>query len=85
MPWRECYKMDERLKFVAPITHTVLAGIEVGREDTENLRNNSTFSTTPACAGRSQRCPRAPTPVLVMEHVSVHAQVACWPRRHPPG
>lgn len=30
------------------ITHTVLAGIEMGRQDTENFRNNSTFSTTPA-------------------------------------
>lgn len=30
------------------IAHTVLAGIEVGRQDTENLRNNSTFGATPA-------------------------------------
>lgn len=30
------------------IEHTVLAGIEVGRQNTENFRNNSTFSTTPA-------------------------------------
>jgi catecholate siderophore receptor len=27
------------------ISHTVLAGVEVGRQDTENLRNNSAFAT----------------------------------------
>jgi catecholate siderophore receptor len=30
------------------VAHTVLAGIEVGQQDTGNLRNNSTFGTTPA-------------------------------------
>lgn len=30
------------------VRHTVLAGIELGRQDTDNLRNNSTFGTTPA-------------------------------------
>jgi catecholate siderophore receptor len=30
------------------IQHTLLAGFEVGRQDTENRRNNSPFSTTPA-------------------------------------
>lgn len=30
------------------IVHTVLAGVEVGQQDTDNLRNNSRFSTTPA-------------------------------------
>jgi catecholate siderophore receptor len=30
------------------IQHTMLAGIELGRQKTENLRNNSTFSSTPA-------------------------------------
>ena len=30
------------------IQHTLLAGIEAGRQDTSNLRNNSTFSSTPA-------------------------------------
>jgi catecholate siderophore receptor len=30
------------------IGHTFLAGVEVGQQDTENLRNNSTFSTTTA-------------------------------------
>ncbi len=30
------------------IAHTVLAGVELGRQDTENLRNNSTFGATPA-------------------------------------
>jgi len=29
------------------IRHTLLAGVEVGRQDTTNLRNNSTFSSTP--------------------------------------
>lgn len=30
------------------IAHTVLAGMEMGRQDTENRRNNSTFGATPA-------------------------------------
>jgi catecholate siderophore receptor len=30
------------------VRHTVLAGIELGQQDTENLRNNSTFGATPA-------------------------------------
>lgn len=30
------------------IAHTLLAGVEVGRQDTQNLRHNSTFGTTPA-------------------------------------
>jgi catecholate siderophore receptor len=30
------------------IAHTVLAGVELGRQDTRNFRNNSTFATTPA-------------------------------------
>jgi catecholate siderophore receptor len=29
------------------VRHTVLAGVEFGRQDTENLRNNSTFGATP--------------------------------------
>ncbi len=30
------------------VRHTLLAGIEFGQQDTENLRNNSTFGATPA-------------------------------------
>lgn len=29
------------------VRHTVVAGVEFGRQDTENLRNNSTFGATP--------------------------------------